>query len=100
MCSFVLQILVALNDPERKDATIKEILSNVFTLEDESGNKHDLVNLCGLYFSPRLFRTREMLFLDTKRVQLLGDDIILASYPKTGNNCCRLFIKLCKFGQS
>lgn len=88
---FFAQILAALNDPERKYATIKDLLDNVVTLEDEHGQKHELVNLGGFFFNVKLFRTRERLFVDTKRVLLRDDDVIVITFPKTGDCSNNLF---------
>lgn len=80
-----LQIMIALNDPLRKDGMIKMLLGDVLTIEDEHGNKHELVSLGGLYIDANNFRMPGLPFRIMKTVALRDDDIFLLTYPKTGS---------------
>lgn len=80
----MFQILVALNDPEKKDATVEELIKNARTIEDEQGEAHRMVSAGGLYMDVNYFRIPNKGLKNTRKVLLREDDIFLATCPKTG----------------
>jgi len=79
-----LQIFTALNTPETKQATIKRLLEDKRVITDEEGETHEFVDLGGLCFPTKLFETQERLFQNPKYTVIREDDVLLATYPKTG----------------
>lgn len=75
---------MALNEPDRKDAMIKELLDNVKTVKDENGEQQELVSLDGLCFNVKHLRPPVARTNVTRTISLRDDDIILATCPKTG----------------
>lgn len=79
-----IKIIVALNDPKRKDGMMKELLDNVRIIEDENGEKENEVSVGGLFMHTRLFTLPNRQLRETWKMSLRDDDIILATAPKTG----------------
>lgn len=85
MCNIQsIQIIVALNDPKRKDGMVKELLDNVRVIEDENGEKEHEISLGGLFVHTTIFTAPTREFRETWKFPLREDDIILATCPKTG----------------
>lgn len=78
------KIIEAVNDPERKDSMLKELLKNATTLTDENGETHKLISLGGLYLDPKFFQAPGQTLNDTKTIPFRDDDILLLTHPKTG----------------
>lgn len=74
----------ALNDPDKKSETLKSLLERVQIIEDEKGNKQEIVSIGGLYLDAKIIRFPKRMLSDTKNMSLRDDDTILATSPKTG----------------
>lgn len=74
---------MALNDPERKEATIKDLLESAVIIEDENGRKQRIISIGGLYVDGKFFSMGRDLN-NLQKMPLLDEDVILATCPKTG----------------
>lgn len=74
---------MALNDPERKEAMVNELERNALKIEDENDRQQKLISV-GELIVPQNFFSIGTNLNDLKKMNLLDDDVILATCPKTG----------------
>ena len=81
--------MAALHDPTKKVEVCDALLADIDVVEDEFGEKHELIEIGDLTFNKRmLLSTQKRLIADPKQVKLRESDILLPTYPKTGNIRC------------
>lgn len=71
---------------------IKPLLEKVQAIEDENGEKQEMVSLGGLYVDAKFLRVYIRNIRNTKKWPLRDDDILLVSFPKTGNVLLCIYI--------
>ena len=76
--------MAALNTPDTRLTTVKQLLDDKKQVKDEEGNTYEMVDIGGLRFPTKLFESQERYIQNPMETVFRQDDVFLATYPKTG----------------
>lgn len=82
-----MKVTEALKDPNKRDEAMQLLMPNVRILEDEFGKQYKVVQI-GEMNLPLAGFTKEggRRFRDITTTAMRDDDVLLISFPKTGNS--------------